>query len=176
MKILLVIVSIILMICLVLIIYLLVSPFRVILDSKVGYLTVGWSSWLSARVFEDHGHWIVRFRIPFWEKKMRLSQLMKSKKKSKKKKKKRGLWLFSKPGNKKFGLKKIQRLVGQIKIKELSLKLDTDNFIWNAYLTPVFELLKYKTGHRLNVNFMGLNEIKLKAESRIIKVLAVGMF
>ena len=53
MKILLIISAVTLGIIVVLLLYLLVSPFKVVLDSRNGYFSLGWNNWLKAWLVPD---------------------------------------------------------------------------------------------------------------------------
>lgn len=165
MKILLIIVSIFVLICLGLLIYLLVSPVRIILNSTTGKYWLGWNSWIAAEISEEHNDWGVRFRLPLWSKWIAFSTFLSTKKKRPKKSEKKS----------KFTIAKAKKLFGAIHIDELYLLVDTQDVIWNAYLFPFFECIRRTTTCKAKINFQGKNEIKLLASGRIFHFLKAGI-
>jgi len=171
MKILLVILAIILGIIAVLFLYLLISPIRVILDSKEGYFFLGWNKWLKARIEPDLENLGMEVQIPFWRRKYKFDQMIASRRASKAK-------TPIKRKKKRFNLNwaKLKKILAQIRVKEFRLICDTDDFIMNAYMIPFMEFLNFKKGYNTHMNFLGKNEIKIEAESRIYNMLKAGIF
>lgn len=165
MKTLLIIVSISVLICLILLIYLLISPVRIILDSNTGKYWLGWNAWLAAEVEKENNNWGIRFKLPLWSKWVAFSNLLNKKEKRRKKKKKK---------KSKFTLAKAKKMLGLIKIDEFKLILDTDDVIWNAYLFPIFEFIRRSKTYKTKINFQGKNEIKIIASGRVFQFLKAG--
>jgi hypothetical protein len=173
MKILAIIAVILLIIILVIVTYLLVSPIIVLLDSDKGIMFIGWNRYMKAEFSGINDEWEIKVKVPFWQKRFSLFNILTSNgsNKSRKWKKTLGKSRFVKWNRRKF-----QRIIRQIKIEEFKLLLDTDDYILNAYLTPIFELINYRSRYYTRVNFIGKNGIKLKAKGRIISLLYASVF
>ena len=153
--------------------YLLLAPFKIIIDSHKGYLMLGWNRWLKASVSPDDDYLGIQVDFPFWKKHFLIEKMILQRAAIKKKEPKR---TKSKFHFMKFSWKKVQRILKRVKIKEFAWSLDTNDFIRNAYLVPIFELMSYRTGYHSHINFIGKNEIRFRAESRIINMLMASIF
>ena len=173
MKIFLFILLVILLIVLALILYLLISPLRILVDSEKREVYLGWNHWLNAHLDSENGRWGVRLKLPFWNKVYFIDDLI-NKMGSRSKVDK--ATAKSDHQKSKWSVTKVKRILRQIRIREFRWNLDTDNYIWNAYLTPIFTFMNYKTGYPTQINFMGKNEIKINAESRIFNLLVAGIW
>ncbi len=71
--------------------------------------------------------------------------------------------------------RKIIRMIKTFKIKSFFVNLDTDDYILNGYLYPVFYFLG-KRGEHLNINFQGDLEINIVAENRLYKMIRAMLF
>jgi hypothetical protein len=155
---------------LIVLIYLLVSPIKVILDSRRGFAMLGWNKWISAKIIKINDRWGFQINLTFWKKwilfkDMKFSLDKKPPKKSPNKKKRR-----------KIGLKKIIKLLKTIRIEEFKWSLDTDDYVLNAYLVPFFEAFSFHSKHYTRINFMGKNELKLYAKGRVVNMLVASIF
>jgi hypothetical protein len=66
--------------------------------------------------------------------------------------------------------KKGRRMLASFQIRRFRLLLDTDDFILNAYLYPVFVFLSGKNRY-LAINFTGRNAVDILATNRIWRML-----
>ena len=71
--------------------------------------------------------------------------------------------------------KKLKRLRKAIRVNRFFLNIDTDDYLWNAYLYPVFFFLK-KERRNVNINFQGDVEFILEIRSRPIQLLYAVLF
>jgi len=84
-----------------------------------------------------------------------------NKKKKKRARKKRGT------------IRMIRAVPGAFRVRRLWLDLDTDDFIWNAWLIPVFSTLNNERNIRMQVNFEGNLFMDLDLQTRIASLLWV---
>lgn len=63
----------------------------------------------------------------------------------------------------------IRRILKSFTIKEFQLEIDTDNYVWNAWLFPLLYAIK-PLRHRVSVNFQGRNGIRLFIENKVWKI------
>lgn len=66
--------------------------------------------------------------------------------------------------------RKVRRLAKSFRIRRLRVDIDTDDFMLNAYLYPVFRLLN-RSGRRLAINFEGRTVVDVFLTNRVWKVL-----
>ena len=71
---------------------------------------------------------------------------------------------------KKFGFRKILRVLRSFKIKNLVIDMDTGDWILNAKLYPILSYLNYKVGS-FNINFEGRNRMALHMQNRPISII-----
>ena len=67
-------------------------------------------------------------------------------------------------------VKKIRRVLNSFKVKELFVDIDTDDYISNAKLYPVFAFLNYYRGG-FNINFEGRNQVVLFIQNRPLHII-----
>jgi hypothetical protein len=154
------------LVCLTLIVYLLTSPIRLNIDSRKGNYRIGWNRWMYATLCRESESWGIRIRLSFWTKRFELEKMMFSGRKR--------LEKSDSKSKTKFNWLKAKKMWKAIKISDLRLIIDTHDVVLNAYLFPVFELMRIKTRKLIRINFTGQNEICLKANVRMINLLKAG--
>ena len=152
-----------------LLIWLLLAPIRLNIDSSKNSYLINWGRFGSLTLIPDEEDWFFNLNIGFWNKKFFVSNLIekinnKPKKKDKPKKEKNKSGLFN-------SFWKIRQVLKSFKVKICKIDFDTDNYYWNALLIPVFQPLKKGSQHRIAINFRGKNQILLIIENRLIKIL-----
>jgi hypothetical protein len=95
-----------------------------------------------------------------------LRQMMKPRKKKKEKKPKK-----KKSRNLSGGITMFRSLAGSIRVKKLMLDIDTDDFIRNAWLVPVFSLVSNNENIQMRVNYSGSISLMLDVRTRIGSIL-----
>ena len=71
--------------------------------------------------------------------------------------------------------KKSKKILRSFEVKEFNLNLDTDNYIWNGYLYPIFFFID--RGHRhLHINYNGDFVFKLWVKNRPYRILQAIIF
>ena len=163
---------IILILLLVFLIWILVAPVRLNIDSKKNEYLIKWLGLGKLALIPAEEEWFFSLKIGFWKKKILFSSLIqnftkKEKKKiepKKKHKKSKKTSLFS-------SIKRMRRVLQSFEIKVCKINLDTDDYYWNALLIPAFQVVNRGDQHRIAINFRSKNDIQLIVENRLIKVL-----
>ena len=146
-----------------LMVYLLVEPIKVKIDTNCGSGSLGWNRWLSVNLTKNEDFkFTVRF--PWWKKKFDLLDLVLESRVNSDSSKKKGGFKARFP----IPIGKMWRAV---KVKELEVDVDTDDFILNAQLVPLFTCLKVWTGYDLRINFFGKQELRFSGEAKLIDML-----
>ena len=71
---------------------------------------------------------------------------------------------------KRFGIKRAGNLIKTFKVKKIDLQLDTDDFVLNSYLLPVFGSIRSQNV-KLTINYEGVNSLKLRINSSVGRIL-----
>ena len=154
-------------ILLLLILWLLFSPIELKLDTRSHTYFLHWKSIGQARLKMVPDDLIIQLRILFWKKDFHPLEYKPKKKEKKTKKAKK-----KKPGKMNFSKwkRKGVRLFKSFTIKSFRLNLDTDNYLYNSYLYPVFYFLN-KGKKQWNINYQGEFEFVLIVQNRLYKML-----
>lgn len=152
---------------------LLLLPFQFEIDSRRALIAFRWGRIGSASLLFSGEDLRLFVQLPMWRKSYSLLQPMikkKGKKQELQKKKKRSGAFF------KMTRKRIKRLLSSFKILKFRLNLDTDDYVLNAYLFPVFSLLSSRGTPQLGINFEGDFELQLLVENRLIRIIRAFIF
>ena len=144
--------------------WLLIAPLRLIADSRLGMLEVNWWGLGFAGLYLNGEDPVFRFRIAFWKKEVDLLTWQPKKKKKEKKPKKK------KKRKSPISFRKFLRILRTFKILEWQLDLDTDDYVVNGWLYPVFLFLN-RSGKRFQINFRGHFYWRMVIENRGYRVL-----
>jgi len=109
---------------------------------------------------------VVRMHVFFWQRDFFLLEAKKPLKKPVKKARK---------GSKKFNWSMILQLLKTFKVRQFRLELDTDDYVINAYLYPLFYLVS-RPQRQLSVNFEGRTNLALQIENRLSRMAGVFLF
>ena len=151
--------------------WLLFAPIRLRIDSSNNEYLIDWVSIGSIALIPANQEWFFYLKIGFWKKKFFVSNLIERalkrerKKIEPKKKKKRKATGFSRP------LGKATQVLKTFRIKVCKIDFDTDDYFWNALLTPAFQIMNSQSQHQIAVNFKGINKVILTIENRLIKII-----
>ena len=139
------------------ILWILISPIRLIIDTKKEQYQLYWKGVAGVALKSS---WRLHWNIFWWQQSTSLEHLQlgnTSKGKSNK---------IAKWSNWRRGL----RLLKTFEVKDCHLELDTDNYVWNAYLYPILHLIK-PLGSIMKINYEGKFECKLVIENRLSRIL-----
>jgi hypothetical protein len=148
-------------ICL-LLLWLLLAPLQLEIDSRKPGAALKWVSIGNAAIwYEDE--WWLSFRVLFFQKKIRVASMKAGPKKA-------AARPLKKPKRRPKGLfKKIVRVLRTFRVKEYRLAVDTGDYVLNAQLYP----LNFQAGLRnhLLVNFTDENYLYIRIRNRPVKML-----
>lgn len=169
-----IVVWIILVLLFIILIWLLLAPIRLNIDSSQNKYLINWGGLGKLALIPAQEEWFFNLRIGFWRKKFFVSSLVEKWKKKEKKKpdlKKKEKKKKSKKTSFSNSIKKARRVMKSFKVRVCKINLDTDDYYWNALLIPAFQLLNKGKEHRIAINFKNQNDILLSVENRLIKII-----
>jgi hypothetical protein len=147
---------------------LLIAPMQLVIDSNRNLFGLQWKTIGAAKVFLAKDDIILRTRLFFWQKDWHPLQWKPAKKKPKKKKpaKKKKNWL---------SFRRVKRLLRSFRVKKLLINIDTDDYVVNSYLYPLFYLLD-RSQESLHINYEGEFDCQLTVENRGYRILNALLF
>lgn len=149
--------------------WLLVAPIVLKIDTQqeIGY--VKWKGIAGVRLLILADDIVLRVQVFFWKKNFYpLSRSPKSentKQKSKRVKKKKTP----------LSWRKGKKLLQSFTVETLQLDLDTDDFVQNSYLYPIFYFLSNER-RQLRINYSGQLALKLEVHNRLFSLLRAWLF
>jgi hypothetical protein len=145
-----------------LLLVILLTRLRIIIDSYGGIAKVSWGRVVHLFLTQSGGMPVLRLRLFGWTRDWLLLELFtgnhdsgnhdKTADRSRKRRKK--------GRRNKFSFRRILRLINSFKVNAFKLELDTDDYVLNAWLFPAMELLRYR-GVDISVNFNGMSGLRL---------------
>ncbi|MDX1684994.1 MAG: hypothetical protein R3275_07140 [Saprospiraceae bacterium] len=154
---------------LVIAIYLLFSPLVFLVDSGRSILWLGWNNRLNASFGSENGKWRLHLTLPFWRKKWKPEDLLRARHKNDMTRSKGSRKMSGSQTKEKRPIR-WKKILASLKIREWEVLLDTDDFILNAYLYPVFTLFMAQ-GYNTRINFMGVNRVYVKGNISVMRLL-----
>ena len=154
---------IILLVFLLIISWILFSTFIFEIDTRIPHAGLRWRSIGYARIWYDEEWWL-GFRVLFFRKKLRLSEIHGKKSRDRKQKPK-------KQGKKasRLSMQKAIRVVKTFKVRDWQLAIDTGDYTTNAKLYPA-NFFPYFFRH-IEVNFLSENYFYIKVENNAWRIL-----
>ncbi|HLO81054.1 MAG TPA: hypothetical protein VK166_08850 [Chitinophagaceae bacterium] len=152
-----------LMLILLLITWLMTAPLEMKLDTRIPAAELTWKTIARARVWYEHA-WLIRFRIFFFSKTVRLTELKRSPGKAKKVTARK-----SKPSRLKNMPGRFLNVVRSFTVTECTLAMDTGDYTTNARLY-FLNYAPLTRGH-LFMNFNDENYLVLKIRNRPWKII-----
>lgn len=171
--------GILLLILLLIALWLLLSPLVLKIDTDTGLYQMRYGGIAHARILPEK--LAVRLWVFFWKKEYSLYDWEPGKKqesrqeKSAKKTTKRQRDLNQQMDQFRKWKPKIIRAIRAIRVRVFRLDIDTDDFVWNSYLYPVFYYLD-RGRKQITVNYRGDATLKLNASVMPIRVLMALIF
>ncbi len=148
------------------ILYLLLAPIRLIINTDKNQYFVEQKGLLKANLEADEKEvFKIRLKVLFFN-----FNFYPLKKKTSSPSKKKLIKPTAKRSKRSVKFKKVVRIIKTFKIKRFYLNLDTGDCISNAKLYPAFALLNY-FNMNCHVNFIGRNSLVLAIENRPIRII-----
>jgi len=151
---------------------LLLFPIIVKIDSIRGIYRLEWKHIFSADFLFINEEPIARLKFFFLKKDFELLKIKSKKKNASKPKKKKSPKEKISTQNL---IKKFKKVIKTIEVKQFYFNIDTNDYIWNAYLYPIFFFLK-KENKAVHINYQGDVELLLNIQARPIQVLFAFIF
>ena len=155
--------------------WLLFSPISLVVDTVGGACFLRWKGIASARLLWISDDILLKLRVLFWKKDIyplhpsSSKQEPEEKKPKTQKKKKKSRLQFRK------WMRKGMRVLRSFEVKAFRLNLDTDDYVYNSYLFPLFYFLS-KGKRQLSINYRGEAELLLIVENRLYRMLIALLF
>jgi hypothetical protein len=111
-----------------------------------------------------------KWRLWWWERDIKFTEKPSEKKEEKPTKEKAPAKRKRKRIGPKMTFMKVIRILRSFKVRKFRINLDTDDYIFNAYLYPLFAVLDHGRGH-LQVNYEGRVDVDVEITNRAAWVL-----
>lgn len=154
---------------LILIVGIMFTPIKLEIDTANNTYLLQWKGIASLSLIPVPNDLLMQFSVFFWKKDFYPLHYQAKKKLEKPKKTKQKKVRSQQWAHKGF------RLLKSFEIKAFQLNLDTDNFIQNSYLFPIFHLLD-NPKRQMKINYKGDSELFLIVENRLYRMLAALWF
>ncbi len=151
--------------------WVLLAPMQFYISSDQGKIGLHWKSIGEAGLRLMPDDIVLSVRVFFWQKNwypLTWSSTKSSKKEKPQKKKQKKKW-------KKIPFRKVNRVLHSLKIKECIVDLDTDNYMINSLLYPVFYFLSHQN-RQLTINYRGQFYLSVIVETTGFKLLKAIVF
>ena len=143
--------------------YLLLAPFHLEIDSENKLCRFYMQRFIVVKVLFDEMPLHLELAIAGFHRNLKLSGKIKDRKTTSVKQRKENKTQQS--------LKQVIGLLNSFKIKVFSVDVDTGNREWNGILFPVFYLISRKYKKHIEINFIGNNRIHVNAENSLARII-----
>lgn len=141
-------------------------PLEVLVDTEEDLYMARWRGIFALRTTPESGKWRIFYRVLFWEKEYIFSKKTPKKVETAPKKEKKPAKKRKRPSLKFLGIL-FRQLLKALHFKKLYINLDTDDYVLNAWLYPVF-WAGSTHNRQLLINFRGQQEAALHLQTRLI--------
>lgn len=150
--------------------WLLFSPiyFKVEWNDANQSVQLHWWGVVRASLFPEMGGWTFRIELPLFTRSWPITRWWPSGKKEPQKKAKSTRKRSWRP---KHPLQLVRRLWRSFHLIRFQVDVDTDDYVWNAYLFPLFRVTNPANNKDWRINFKGRNELTLIVENRLYRLL-----
>ena len=152
-------------------IWLLITPIRLIIDSSQNKYLLQWIGLGRIALIATKEEWFFRLKIGFWGKKISFQSIMNEWTKEDKTKEDKKVPTTNKKSSFFKSMKKVRQVLKSFNVKTFKVDIDTDNYYLNALLIPAFQLFHKDNQHRIAINFRNQNNVHVNIENRLVKVI-----
>lgn len=147
--------------------WVLIAPLTLRIDTVSGDYDLRLRGIGGMRLQAGPGDWVVKARVLFWKKEWDLWRWLGQARRRKKGDGKARQPKTSRRRSRRISWKKMVRILKSFRVRRFRVEIDTDDYVLNAYLFPVFHLL---SRGRLQINFNGRNDIQIEITNRIGRI------
>ena len=167
---------------LLLMVYFLVTPFHLVIDTRRGIYWAGWRYLANVDIDGVEENWGVNLHLFGWTRRYRIDEWALNRdpfglRVSEKHEDGSGGEKRKKKGRESIlSARRALRILRQFHMRRFRWELDTDDVIVNAYLTPVFEAIRFwsRGKYQTRINFTGRNSLEVNGDTRIINLIRAG--
>jgi len=155
-------------------IWLLITPIRLIIDSSQNKYFIQWIGLGRIALIATKEEWFFRLKIGFWKKKIGFQSIVDEWTKEDKTKEDKKIPTTNKKKKKSSffkSMEKVRQVLKSFNVKTFKVDIDTDNYYLNALLIPAFQVLNKNNQHRIAINFRNQNNVLVNIENRLIKII-----
>jgi hypothetical protein len=158
-----------------LLLWLLFSPLVLQVDTRRNEYTFYWLGLANVKLVPLNDDLLLRLRLPFWRKDFSILQLL-TKSNQNKQNRTREVPSNQKQKSKwRFSWTRIHKVFRSFRVQYFRMEMDTDDYVMNAYLYPVCNLLN-APNHYVTINFQGRNQCAFRVQNRIVNILIAFIF
>ena len=143
----------------IILIYLMVAPFFIEIDTDLGLFRVRFHQLVSASLILTDDIFLIELKITAWKKQIAFTKASVGSEVNKKKK------------QSKASIQKMYAVLKSFRVRKFFLSVDTGDVQVNGILYPIFVLMSAKTGKNMTINFLNENRLVLQMENNVIRVL-----
>ena len=144
--------------------WLLVAPMRIEVDSQQQHVKFQWWGIGHARLFLLNNELLLRARIGPWVHTWHPMRWKRASRKTRKQSKK------DHQRKRSMSLQRIKKILRSFSLNVLKLDLDTDDYVMNGYLYPLFAMIK-RPNRQLQINYNGTTTLYVQLENRGYRLL-----
>lgn len=150
--------------------WLLITPVELIIHSTTNEYKLKWGWLLSARLIPLADDLLIRVGLPFFHKDFFPLHPKTKRPSAAKRKKNRQPARKRTSGSSRKTFKLVRAVLKSFHVRQFSLDLDTDHYLVNAYLYPLFYFLDMGKGD-WQINYDGRLELDLEMDNRPIRLI-----
>ena len=148
--------------------YILFAPFYLEIDSSRSLFGIRFHHLARGRLLITDSSLKIDLRIAGWTNQIALL--------TQKERKEKPIVVKRKGNPRRISFSKMKAMLKSFKVNKCYLNLDLENAEWNGILFPAFFWMSRVTGKKIQINFLGANEIKLEIENNIARILWAFIF
>ena len=150
--------------------YLLLAPVYIEVDTTADLYRVRFHKFASTALLITGNSILINLKIAWWQKRIDLFAPEKQPRNKKQKPAKRAI------RRRRVSFRTIRALVKTFKVKHFYLTADSGDPAFNGRLYPVVYAIRVFSGQNVSVNFSGRNEIVLKIENNLARVIRAFIY
>jgi hypothetical protein len=154
---------------------LLLTSLRLVIDSYHNVARASWGKFITVSLTEQEGDLVLRLWAFGWKRDWGLLKMIAKRKPTRNPDSIENT--SRKPGKRRrlhWSFRRVLRILKSFRVHAFRLDLDTDDYVLNAYLFPVAEMLRYR-GVDVFINFNGNTGIRLDVSNNPARILVAWL-